>query len=267
MTASSSRYSPNQYSEKLLTSPYKGCGISTACHGDDMASLGEFTVLPTGRLKSVAQRRRDLQRGWRAFKRVPDDNGIPDTDDYLRISLALAPGLPLPTQLWTRNWDDVMDHIKSGEAISIALRLSALGSSNKVDLTTADHQVLFWGEEKGGETNVMGPMRAQRESYHGHKAPLAQIREASKAISGGQILTWLYPIGGWTQEALALEEVATKVTRKQRVIVALRGMVDDLKGQQPPPSDEDALALRKRIEYLEAVIVDTAESLQGSLSE
>ena len=63
-----------------------------------------------------------------------------------------------------------MDHLKAGEGISIALRLSVLGASNPIDLTTADHQVLIW-RPQGNDVWVMGPMHRHSNTYHGHKAP------------------------------------------------------------------------------------------------
>ena len=251
MAATVNAFRPNLYSEWLLPQrPLIGCGISTICHANDMGSLGEFTVMPNGQLKGTRQRLKDLMTGYRAFKRVPDSNGIPDTDDYLRIHQAIS-DYPLPERMWTRSWDDVMDQLKARDvAVSIAVRLSVLGSRNTIDQTTADHQVLLWGIEPNGQTNAMGPMRAvsRTRGYHGHKALLSEVRKAARAIEGGLILTWLSPIGEWTEKALALEKQQDRIAalRKERNeaeatadvrrtrLVALRAEIVTLRENAPP---------------------------------
>lgn len=102
------RYKPLLWSEKLLSvlpgqPPYLGCGVSSATHGVDLATAGEFSLLGNGRKKGKAARTNDLKRGWRAFLKVADSNGIPDTDDYIRIHRAIAKGYPDPQKLWTRD--------------------------------------------------------------------------------------------------------------------------------------------------------------------
>lgn len=255
MAATIDAYRPNLYSEWLLPQrPLIGCGISTICHADDLATLGEFTTRPDGRDKGPGQRKQDLMRGYRGFTRVADSNGIPDTDDYIRIHKAIS-DLPLPKQLWTRNWDDVMDHLKAGDVgVSIAVRLSVLGSRNTIDHTRADHQVLIWGIEKDGQTNTMGPMRAvsRTRTYHGHKSKLSEVRKAARAIEGGLILTWLTPIGGWTAEQLSLAKQQRTIAtlrkardaaqrtadnRRER-IVALRQAIAELKDANPLDCDD-----------------------------
>jgi len=256
MTATAGRYRPNDYSERLLAvlpsqPPYLGCGISTILHGIDMSTLGEFSTTPAGRLKNKRQRTADMVRGWRTFKRVPDSNGIPDTDDYERIHRAVAPSLPLPDKLWTRNRSDVIDQLKAGMAVSIAVRLRIFGATNPIDFTTADHQVLIWGTPVDGEVNVMGPMRPYSTTYHGHRAPLHLVFRAAEAINGGLILTWLTPIGGWTQASLGADKLADRIAtlrsdrnaaeriadNRQARLVALRAELAVIKETQPSDCD------------------------------
>jgi hypothetical protein len=230
MTATADSYACRFASERLLAGiggqpPFKGCGISTDWHGTDMATLGESSMMSSGRIKPAAARKDDLARGWRAFRAAPDTNGIPDTSDLVRIHRGMFKGLPDPDAFHTRDFDDVVSRLDGGDAVSIALRLSALGASNTVDETTADHQVLMF-RRRGDRVTVMGPMRAQRESYHGHLAKLSEIRTASKAIEGGLVLTWLYPIGGWTQAALQTEALRDRLRDEREKVVSMSSKVE-----------------------------------------
>ena len=188
---------------------YRGCGISTDWHGTAFATLGETTVDRTGKRKDRRALTRDLKRGWKAFRAEPDSNGIPDTGDLVRIHAAMFPKTPDPIQFWTRDWSEVMDQFED-HVISIAVRLSALPQDQRVDpYTRADHQVLL-ARRDGDRARVYGPMRPHSMSYRGHMAPLSEVRESAKAIEDGLILTWLYPIGGWTKQRLTARKLRTR---------------------------------------------------------
>lgn len=215
---------------------YKGCGISTDWHGTAFATLGESTVDPTGKRKGKDKMARDLKRGWRAFKAEPDFNGIPDTGDLIRIHDGMFPGLPDPIKFWTRDWSEVMDQLET-HVVSIAVRLSALPLDQKVDpYTRADHQVLM-AKRHADKARTYGPMRPHSMSYRGHMAPLSEIRQAARAIENGLILTWLYPIGGWTQERLTARRLNTRhdkvVERKDERITELTRALELCEATEP----------------------------------
>jgi hypothetical protein len=246
------RVRPWHHSETLLRGfggqpPFKFCGGSTDCHGTGMATLLESDTAPDGRLIDRATRVARLKRGWRGFTKVADTNGIPDTGDLLRIHAAMYPNLPAPDQFNTRDFDDVVDRVDAGFAVSIALRLSALGSSNDIDFTTADHQTLFWGR-KGDEVWTQGPMRPHSDRYDGHRAPLRQFRIAAKAIESGLVLTWLYPIGGWTAAALQTEALRDRLRDERDKVESLTTQVDN--------KEAKVVELRARVAELEAAGTD-----------
>lgn len=259
-------YIPAFASEKLLTPPYKGCGISADWTGTALATLGESTLQPNGRVKNKGQRKADLQRGWNAFTRVADSNGIPDTDDAIRIHSGMFPKLPNPDQLWTRNWDDVIDQLDDDMAISIALRLSALPSDSPLRrYTSADHQITMW-KRKGDTVKRPDPMHNHSNTYGGERVPLKDIRIAAKAIEKGLILTWLFPIGEWTAEALMrakknrimkLREDAAKDTQKR-----LRARIKEL---EESPGTDCSVLIAKAVDaaILEADRV-SSEAIQAT---
>lgn len=261
--------------------PLIGCGISTIWHAAARASLGESTLDGTGRLKNKAQRTRDLKRGYRGFKRVADSNGIPDTDDYLRIGRAMFPLLPEPDRLWTRSEDILADHLKAGGGLSIAVRLSIFGATNPIDFTRADHQVYIWGLS-GGKVNVMGPMRKHSNTYHGHQAPFSAVIRAARAINDGTMLCWAYPKAGeWTAAALTEDRLRSKVRelrgdrneaeakldRKIDNIKLLKARIAELEAEQPPDTEDCApRLLTARLSELErtaAYLRERMEELSG----
>lgn len=283
MAASPAGVRPWHYSETLLKGfanqpPYRGCGLSTDCHGTGMATLLESATRPDGRLVGKAARTATLKRGWRAFLKVADSNGIPDTDDYIRIHRAQFPGTPDPVQFKTRDFDQVVAKLRAGYALSIALRMRALGSPNSVDFTTADHQVLIWGTPKDGEVWCMGPMRPHSDEYAGHRAKLAEVRKAAVAFqvdiaaTGGQVLTWLYPIGGWTQAALKtqklradLRALSSRNTKLEARLVNKDATIADLRAQLEAGSDPDCSNARAAAREQALVqAVDAVDALRAA---
>jgi hypothetical protein len=234
-------------SEKLLSGfdgqpPFKGCGLSADWAATALATDNESAFVK-GRPKGKAHRTADLKRGWRAFTRVADSNGIPDTGDMGRIHAAMFPGLPQPTAFNTRDFAEVIERLDRDFAISIALRLSALPASSPLrKYTSADHQVTLYGR-RGPDTRRIDPMHDHSDKYIGEMVPLAHVKTAARAIEGGLILTWLYPIGGWTEAALRTERLRreirdagilvraleSRVENKQREVVDLRAEVAILK--------------------------------------
>jgi hypothetical protein len=198
-------------SEKLLSGfdgqpPFKGCGLSADWAATALATDNESAFVK-GRPKGKAHRTADLKRGWRAFTRVADSNGIPDTGDMGRIHAAMFPGLPQPTAFNTRDFAEVIERLDRDFAISIALRLSALPASSPLrKYTSADHQVTLYGR-RGPDTRRIDPMHDHSDKYIGEMVPLAHVKTAARAIEGGLILTWLYPIGGWTAVAAARKDL------------------------------------------------------------
>ena len=213
---------PYVASEKLLAGfmgqpPFLGCGVSTYWDCAALATDNE-SAMTRGRPKGKAQRTADLKRGMRAFARVADSNNIPDRDDAARIMKAMFPDLPLPGSVNTRNEAQVREMLDDGFAISIALRLTALPASSPLrEYTSADHQVTIHGR-KGDRVRRIDPMHDYSLArYIGEMVPLDQVWKAAKAIGGGAILGWAYPIGGWTREKLAEPDLrrALKVSRDE----------------------------------------------------
>jgi hypothetical protein len=248
-------------SEKLLSGfdgqpPFKGCGLSADWAATALATDNESAFVK-GRPKGKAHRTADLKRGWRAFTRVADSNGIPDTGDMGRIHAAMFPGLPQPTAFNTRDFAEVIERLDRDFAISIALRLSALPASSPLrKYTSADHQVTLYGR-RGPDTRRIDPMHDHSDKYIGEMVPLAHVKTAARAIEGGLILTWLYPIGGWTEAALRTERLRreirdagilvraleSRVENKQREVVDLRAEVAILKERLDGRDDcEDEIA-------------------------
>ncbi len=258
MTVTLARYKIHFASEKLLgrhpsCNCYLGCGVSTAWHGAMDASLGETGMTQTGKLKDKGERTNVLRRGWKAFKRVADSNGIPDTDDYIRIHRAMFPGYPDPERLWTRDFSDIVDLIDAGDGISIAVRLRVLPQdAPAARYTRADHQVYLQERVKGKDQFVdVDPMHGHSNTYAGHAVPFSDIRKASKAISGGTVLAWIYPRGGWTGESLARVEMKRRLRvcridrneaeddleKAQRQLANARRRIVDLESQGPTDCD------------------------------
>jgi hypothetical protein len=198
-------------SEKLLAGfdgqpPFKGCGISADWAATALATDNESAFVK-GRPKGKAHRTADLKRGWRAFEKVRDTNGIPDTDDAVRIHRAMFPDLPDPAQFRTRDFAEVIDRLDRGFAVSIALRLSALPASSPLRrFTSADHQATLYGR-RGEQTRLIDPMHDHSDKYIGEMVPLSHVKTAARAIESGLILTWLFPIGGWTAAAAARKDL------------------------------------------------------------
>lgn len=267
MTATIENYACRFASERLLAGvggqpPFLGCGISTDWHGTDMATLGGSSTRANGSIKPTAARRDDLIEGWRAFKAQPDSNGIPDTSDLIRIHRGMFRDLPDPERFFTREWDAVIARLDRDDAVSIALKLSVLGATNTIDETTADHQVLMF-RRRGDSVTVMGPMRRQRESYHGHRAKLSEIRKAALAIEGGLILCWLYPIGGWTQAALQTEGLRDRVRELRRDNEGL-GTVNAGLRERIAERNAESVRLENRIRQLEAGQVDCQPLIENA---
>jgi hypothetical protein len=251
VTAQAGRYTPLFPSEMLLRGfdgqpPFLGCGISTDLIVSAWGTLGECQIRPNGRPFDTADFTNQLKVGWRAFERVRDTNGIPDRDDAQRIHRAMLPGIPDLIPLVSRDFDEVVEALRSDHAVSIACRLSALPvGAEAARYTRADHQMPLVGFANG-RTTVQDPMHPPSLRWPGHKVPLSQIEKAAKAIEGGLVLAWKVPIGGWTQAALQTEGIrdrlrderdrvatlATQVENKEAKVVALRAEVERLQAGQ-----------------------------------
>lgn len=194
-------------SEKLLAGPpYRGCGISSDWHGTMLATDNEAGQNRYGRQKGKAARRRDLQRGWRAFESKYDDNGWVDRNDIARIHAAMFPGLPQPTPyISTPAW--VWDRI-GGNAHSIAIDTGAVGASNAIRryVGPVAHQVVAYKRKTVNGTRwvkIIDPMKGQSDLYTGHWVKWASLRKCALAIKGsnGRVLGFRFPVSKWTREA------------------------------------------------------------------
>jgi hypothetical protein len=244
-------YRPPFPSEKLLQPPpYRGCGLTSDWICYALATLGETTRKANGREKGQAAMRADLQTGWDAFEARPDDNGWIDQGDMPRIRDAMHPGLPHPALMNTTDTSRIATELKSGHAISIALKLSVLPASSPLrKYTSADHQVPLYGFKHvngKGYTKRPDPMHPVSNAYTGEWVPLADVRKA--AMGFGKVYSWVFPIGGWTAAALVTaakdKRIDALVARKaalQARIVTLVGEVEQLTEQLTGCDDVDAL--------------------------
>ena len=254
-------YAPNFASERLLPGPpFRGCGLSADWVATDLATLGESSRRPDGQLKGTPWRRGDLQRGWKAFKKVPDSNGIPDTGDAIRIHRAMFPDLPDMEQLSTRDWRDVVSALDDKMAVSIAVRLSALPAASSMrQYTSADHQVVLYGRKRGTTTRV-DPMHQQSNRYSGDTVDLGDVRAAAEAIENGLILAWVYPIEGWTAEELLWDRLQRRIRnikdRAAETEQALEARIRALEQAQPvncKPLVDNARAATTEKEMVELI--------------
>jgi hypothetical protein len=226
MTVNASRYQPLFPSEQLLRGfanqpPFKGCGIATDLIVSAWGTLGECQIRPNGRPFGNADFTNQLKVGWRAFTRVADSNGIPDTGDAQRIHRSMFPGLPDLIPLVSRDFDEVEEALKADYAISIAVRLSALPVSSPLrKYTSADHQIPLVGLERG-KSRRQDPMHPPGLRYAGEMVPLSDVRVAAKAIENGLVLAWKVPIGGWTQERLAVRGIRDELREAREDVAGL----------------------------------------------
>ena len=249
-------YRLNFHSQLLLPGPpFRGCGVASDANATDLATLGESTRNRFGATKGRLGRRKTLKQGWRAFKQVADSNGIPDVDDLVRIHRGMYPGLPDPEHLRTRDFGQVRDALDSGHAVSIALRLSALGATNPVDRTSADHQVVVYRRQ--GAYLAVGPFRPHSNRYIGHHVKLGPVEKAAKAIEKGLVLAWLYPLGGWTQARLATRASLDTVRQLRAATKALEARVGR-KDDRLATLREDKARLRAKVAELTKTNPDDA---------
>lgn len=233
-------------SERLLAGfanqpPFLFCGGSSDTIATALATDNE-ALAPDGWPMDRAERTELLKRGWRAFTRVADSNGIPDRDDMIRIHRAMFPSLPDPIPVATRDRKQVRDDLDAGNALSIALRLSALPAASKWrQYTSADHQAVIWDRDNA-TVRRMDPMHAHSNTYRGERLVLDQGLDAAEAIEDGLILYWLYPIGGWTRERLRTQELrqdkralVLEVAAKDKRIARLKAELEACQDGTPQP--------------------------------
>ena len=244
MTAQPGRYVSLFPSERLLAGfmgqpPFLFCGGSTDVTVTGYGTLGESQTQPNGRPFDTADFTNQMKVGFRAFRRVQDNNGIPDRDDAARIHRAMFPGLPDLIPLVSRDFDEVVESLRADFAVSIAVRLSALPPTSVLrKYTSADHQIPLVGVQNG-KSRSQDPMHPPALKWPGHMVPLTQVERAAKAIENGLVLAWKVPIGGWTQAALST--------------VALRDRIGNLRGEVG--------ALETQLRNKEARLVQTRAEL------
>ena len=228
MTVDPTKFKASQASERILPKDpkygYVGCRFSADWGGTGMATLGESTLRPDGRLKGRDWRRSELMDAWEAAGKGRsgyNQGHVPE------IHEAMFPGLPQPIRAVTRDFsDDLWAHLGTApsygdHAISVALELSVLAGSSPLRRHTGPvaHQVTLT-QRRGSEAKVLDGMAPYNEKNTGYWAPRSDIAKAAKAIEEGLVVFELYPIGGWTQERLMKR-------RKNQQLAALENKYDD----------------------------------------
>lgn len=201
--------------------PFRGCRISTDFYCTAFATLGESTIAAVGGEMNRAAIKSLLNRGWAAFKRAGDENGIPDQGDIDDIHGAMFPDLPMP-RLATLDFDDAWAAV-GDSVLGIALRLSVLEPSDPLrQFTSADHQLCLFdrANDQGAVVDPMGPIGGDGKSRYWAKK--SSIRKAALAIGNGRVVCELYPMGGWTAETLGTRRLRAASAVDEETIRRLR---------------------------------------------
>ena len=239
--------------------PYKFCGGSSYITATNLATTNEASIVrgwPMGKAVRVAR----MKRGWRAFEKRADSNGIPDQDDAIRIHKAMFPGLPEPRPIATQDRALVRNHLEQGGALSMAFRLSALPVRSRWrQYTSADHQATIWDLDHGRVTR-QDPMHPHSNTYRGEKLSLDEGLDAAEAIENGTILYWLYPIGGWTQQRLRTTEFREEIADLKIKVVNLKIALGNR-----PPANEQLVAENKLLKQRIGTAVAELQTLDNSL--
>jgi len=248
---SAPRYLANHFAERLVNN--RSCRLGAGATGTDIATLGESTRNASGYLKGRHGRRRILQRGWDAFLRTGDSNGIPDQNDVIVMHRAMFPGLPDPAVIQTRDFDSLWR--KHGAfAISWALDLRAVPADSVLRkyVNPVPHQMTTY--QYRNVIRVVDPWKQHDPSYHGlsHPRLRSDIRKAARAMAGGLIFAELYPVGQWT-------EAARVAAAKDERIDEIKQRRDALRRQLDEATTENAAL----IEQLEECRSSTGENAVG----
>ena len=267
MSIDAARYRPPVASERLLPKTihgYNGCRLSAAWSGAAVATLGESTLLPNGRLKGVAARKRDLERMLRATgepNRVGfNQSHVPAIHDAL--------GVPTP-EPWTGTFEELWRD--EGAAFTIAGNPQDIAGASTLERLAAqrgwsgaDHELLLL-PRRGTHGTIIDPMRPQGGSYSGDRVPKAEVRQfmRSREIeAGGRPVAERYPVGGWTQAALATRRLRRRLDEAEEQAEAtqkrLRARIAALEAGSGAPVDH-SLAVGAALEHERVVIRDLVD--------
>lgn len=258
------RFKPQQASEKILARDpnhgYVGCRFSADWAATAGATVGESVLSQTARLKSRWARKQDLERAWDAVGRGRlgyNQSHVPT------IHRAMFPGLPQPTPVVTEQFsEDLWSHLgqkpdgpnRGDHYISVALDLSVLPAGDPLRQHTGPvtHQVVLAYRNKANDgAYVLDGMAPYSGGDKGYWASRKSIAKAAKAIEEGLIVCELYPVAGWTAEALKaspnLAEVDRLRAKMQGLRASMQAMEDGYEGQLTEVREalqvaEDALA-------------------------
>lgn len=251
--------------------PFKGCGISSFCTLAMKATDNEAGYAPNGLPMSRAQLTDLETKGWRAFTRVSDSNGIPDRDDAARIWRAMFPELEMPTS-FVGGKRELRTLLDTGNAVSLAVRLRVLPARSQLrHYTSADHQITLWMEERGGRMRLVrpDPMHGHSTKYAGEIVDFDEVWTAADAIEdGAPALGWSHGISDLTAANRATQRLRGELRDERQAhdvteveLRATKRRLAACEGGQPPPGDcaDEALAAkvaahRKSIAFHEAEI-------------
>lgn len=221
---------------------WNGCRVATIANCVMDATWNEGAMYPSGRPMGMGGRKGLLVKGlkgadgnWRA------DAGF-NQGDVDEISKAMFPHLPLPQYVATTNFSGLIKHLPAENSnkkypdegfhvISISLRLSVLDPSDAGRrYTSADHQVkLSKRRKRSGQwwLLVTDPMHTASNTYKGHWVKQSSIGKAAKAIvGGGVVIAEIYPIKGWTAEALGTAAKDRVIVKRNKTIAAKNEIIE-----------------------------------------
>src|SRR3990167_4076441 len=173
MSIDPARYRPPVASERLLPKTihcFNGCRLSAAWSGAAVATLGESTLLPNGRPKGVAARKRDLERMLKA-------TGEPNRAGFNQGHVpAIHDALDVPTpERWTGTFEELW--ADEDAAFSIAGNPQDIAGASTLERLAAqrgwsgaDHELLLL-PKRGTRGAILDPMRPQGGSYAGGRVP------------------------------------------------------------------------------------------------
>lgn len=227
------------------------CRIGTHANLMAISTCNESVTNAQGRPLGKAARKAIVKKG-RAATGQPDRAGFNQghLPEYHR---AMYPGLPMPTLVETTDFPNLVAHadeahLGKGHVIAIAVDLRAHAALRRF-VSGAGHEIGIVARKtaKGRVMKVAGqrqmrivdPAHAASDTYTGHWVPQVAVRKGAEMILGGIIVAELYPVRGWTREALLRSRKNTEIKALTSTIAPIRQARDRFKRER-----DEALSAR-----------------------